>query len=40
MLNKILASLTAVFMMVSVFTGTVATMNFAASDNAVQTIQA
>ena len=40
MLTKTIASFTAVIMTFSVFTGTVSTMNYAASDYAAQQIQA
>jgi len=40
MFTKTLASLTAALMTLSVFAGTVATMNYAANDYAAQNIQA
>ena len=40
MINKTLASLTAALMTLSVFAGTVATMNYAANDYSAQQLQA
>lgn len=40
MINKTIASFTAALMTLSVFTGTVSVMNFAAADYAQQEIQA